>query len=239
LISEPDITNGLSPSRQSRHTGRRAHSWSRRSKLLLAIVIVVVLIDFFTALLLGTQVYTLNNQNRALRAELAKSQDELHQAIPELRKVRQELDELIRGKLPRLHKLEYDQVFSLNQGYLKNMTFTKVAKNKIQSYEYKLVVQNNTSSLLWPEIQILLFNELGIQVGNAEIGTANPIALKAPSLSIGEVRSYSGILQLPEKNEMPTYFLIRIPGDDNQLDAKDPVLRTGGVGSDSAVYKTQ
>ena len=235
LIADAD-SDEKPPPRQSRHRGRHTRLWSRRSKFLLAIVVMMILLDFFTALLLGTHIYNLSSRNETLRIDLSKSQEKLSQAMPELQRLRQDLDELIRGKLPRLRKLEYDQVLSLDQGYLKNITFTKVAKNNVQSYEYKLVVQNNTSSLLWPEIQILLFNELGIQVGNAEIGTANPIALKAFSLSIGEVRSYSGVLQLPEKNEMPTYFFIRIPGDNNRLDTGDPTLRTSDVGSGVLIY---
>ena len=206
---------------RSQSSGRRTHTWSRRSKGLLGIVVVMILVDFFTALLLGTQAYELSRQNEILRSDLAKSQDELRQAMPELRQLRQDLDELIRGKLPHLRRLEYDRVLSLDVGHLKNISFTKIVNRGVLSYEYKLVVQNNTGATLWPEIQLSLFNELGIQVGSTEIGTANPGALKANSLGIGEVRSYSAVFQLSDKNALPTYFMIRTLGDENPPSGSD------------------
>jgi len=197
--------------RSQRSGAYRAHSWSRRSKLLLLLVLVLVLIDFFTAVLLGTQVYTLNRQNQTLRSSLAQTEEKLQQVTPELQKLRVDLEELIRGKLPRLRKLEYDRVLSLDDQYLKNITFTEIINRDRRGYEYKLVVQNNTGAPLWPEIQLLIFNELGIQVGNAEIGTRQPNALKAGSLGVGEVRSYTASMDLADKAATPAYFMIRLP----------------------------
>ncbi|HRF45349.1 MAG TPA: hypothetical protein PLD30_14100 [Candidatus Competibacteraceae bacterium] len=208
--------------------GRRTRKWSRRSRLLLGIVLVMILVDFFTALLLGTRTYELSRQNEILRSDLARSQDELHQAMPELQQLRQDLDELILGKLPHLRKLEYDRVLSLDVGYLKNISFTKIVNRGVLSYEYKLVVQNNTGAMLWPEIQLSLFNELGIQVGSTEIGTANPGALKANSLGISEVRSYSAVFQLTHKNVLPTYFMIRTLGDENSSSTSDSTTQAAG-----------
>ncbi len=212
-----------------RVSSRRTREWSRRSRLLLGIVVVMILVDFFTALLLGTQTYELSRQNEILRSDLAKSQDELRQAMPELQKLRQDMDELIRGKLPHLRKLEYDRVLSLDEGHLKNISFTKIVNRGVLSYEYKLVVQNNTGATLWPEIQLYLFNESGIQVGSTEIGTETPGALKAASLSIGEVRSYSAVFQLTDKSALPMYFMIRSLGNEGLPSVRD--FATQPVGS--------
>lgn len=211
-MTDPVSSRSLSRERAQRPGEHRAHSWSRRSKLLFLLVLVLVLIDFFTALLLGTQVYTLDRQNQILRSSLVQTEEELHRVTPELQKLRVDLDELIRGKLPRLRKLEYDRVLSLDDQYLKNITFTEIMNRDRRGYEYKLVVQNNTDAPLWPEIQLLIFNELGIQIGSAEIGTRRPNALKAGSLSVGEVRSYTALVELAEGNATPAYFMIRFPG---------------------------
>jgi hypothetical protein len=214
---------------RSNQTGRRTRSWSGRSKLLLGIVVAMILVDFFTALLLGTQTYELSRQNEVLRSDLAKSQEQLHQTLPELQKLRQEMDELIRGKLPHLRKLEYDQVVSLDEGHLKNISFTKVINRGVHSYEYKLVVQNNTHAPLWPEIQLYLFNELGIQVGSTEIGTATPGSLKANSLGVGEVRSYSASFQLSDASALPTYFMIRSTGNEQSPNVSDSTMKEAGA----------
>lgn len=208
-----DPVSSRSPSRErSQHVGdHRSRSWSRRSKLLFLLMLTLVLIDFFTALLLGTQVYTLDRQNQTLRSSLAQAEEELLRVAPELQKLRVDLDELIRGKLPRLRKLEYDRVLPLDDQYLKNITFTEIMNRGSQGHEYKLVVQNNTNAPLWPEVQLLIFNELGIQVGSAEIGTGQPNALKAGSLGVGEVRSYTASMNLMDRNTTPAYFMIRLP----------------------------
>lgn len=211
MTTEPASSRPLfEGERSQRSSSYRSHSWSRRSKLLLLLVLALALIDFFTALLLGAQVYTLGRQNQTLRSNLAQTEEELRQVTPELQKLRADLDELIRGKLPRLRKLDYDRVLPLDEGYLKNITFTEIVSRNSRSHEYKLVVQNNTRGPLWPEVQLLIFNELGIQVGGAEIGTRQPNALKASSLGVGEVRSYMASMELADKDATPAYFMIRI-----------------------------
>jgi len=189
---------------------------------LLSLVVLLVLVEFFTGLLLGTRLYTLDRQNQALRIELTQLQEGLRQSEPQVRQMRQDLDELVRGKLPRLRELEYDHVLPLNEGYLKNIAFTQVTSRDARGYEYKLVVQNNTRTLLWPEIRIYLFDAVGIQVGGAAIGTQDPTALKTSSLGVGEVRSYAGTLDLIDPDETPRYFLVRIPGSDLLPDHGSP-----------------
>lgn len=220
-----DPVSSRSPVDRSRS---RSRSWSRRSRLLLLLVLTLVLIDFFTALLLGAQVYRLSRENQELRSNLARTEDDLHKAAPELEKLRTDLDALVRGKLPRLRELKYDRVLPLDDGYLKNITFTEIINRDSRAHEYKLVVQNNTPSMLWPEVQLLVFDELGIQVGRAEIGTPYPDALKAGSLGVGEVRSYSAAIQLTDSNATPAYFVARIPKEHAKNAVQDLELGTGG-----------
>lgn len=195
---------------RSVNTGSRSRSWSRRSRLLLLSILILVLVNFFTALLLGTQVYSLSRENQKLRANLARTEGDLRQTMPELERLRVDLDNLVRGKLPRLRKLQYDKVLALDEAYLKNIIFTEIINRDHRGHEYKLVVQNNTPAPLWPEIQLLVFNEVGIQIGAAEVGKNHLDALKS-SLDVGEVRSYSSVIQLADKNAIPAYFMIRIP----------------------------
>lgn len=203
------MNDPVSSRSMSRERTHRAHAWSRRSKLLLLGILGLALVDFFTALLLGAQVYTLNRQNQELRSSLAQAEEELQRMTPEVQNLRNDLDTLIRGRLPRLRKLEYDRVLPLDDRYLKNITFTEIINRDRRGHEYKLVTQNNTSTPLWPEVQLLIFNELGIQIGGAEIGTGQPNALKVNSLGVGEVRSYTGTVDLLDHTATPAYFMVR------------------------------
>jgi len=218
LNADPTSSRSSINHTRSMSYSSRTHSWSRRSRLLLLWIIGLALVAFFTVLFLGTQFYSLNRENQELRARLAHAEDELTKVTPELEKLRIDLEQLVRGRLPRLRELKYDQVLPLDQGYLKNVTFTEITNRNNRIHEYKLVVQNNTSATLWPEIQLLVFNEIGIQVGGSEIGTHHPNALKASSLDIGEARSYSAAIQLIDKEAAPAYFMIRIPEQANPLE---------------------
>ena len=198
--------------RSQRPTGdRRSRGWSRRSKLLLIVILVMVLGDILAALLLGMRMYALDRQNRELRVKLTQTESELQQLTPTLQTLRDNLDILVRGKLPRLRELVYDQVLPLGGPYLKNVTFTEIVRRDAHIHEFKLVVQNNTPAPLWPEVQLYLFDAFGVQIGSAEIGTPNPAALKTESLGAGETRSYTAPVQLWDATAKPVYFLVRTP----------------------------
>ncbi|MDV7394949.1 hypothetical protein RZS08_26425, partial [Arthrospira platensis SPKY1] len=69
-IEEPSGSRRSNQEWSRRSNGRRVKAWSRRSKLLLGLVVLLVLVEFFTGLLLGTRLYTLDRQNDMLRVEL-------------------------------------------------------------------------------------------------------------------------------------------------------------------------
>ncbi len=198
--------------RSQRPTGdHRSRGWSRRSRLLLIVILVMVLGDILAALLLGMRIYALERQNQELRTKLARTETDLQQITPTVQTLRDNLDTLVRGKLPRLRELVYDQVLPLDGPYLKNVTFTEILRRDAHIHEFKLVVQNNTPAPLWPEVQLYLFDAFGVQIGSAEIGTPNPAALKTESLGAGETRSYTAPVQLWDATAKPVYFLVRTP----------------------------
>ncbi len=70
--------------------------------------------NFFIVLYFGLETYTLNEENTNLRGSLSKSQEELKELKPQVEKLQKDLESLLKGQLPGLMKIEYDQVISLN-----------------------------------------------------------------------------------------------------------------------------
>lgn len=212
LMSGGKIDYSINRRKQSQSIYR----WSRRSKLLLVGVGFSLITIFFLILFFGIRVYSLNKENESLRENLKYSEKELNLLKPEVLQLREDLKALVENRIPRLKKLEYDKVIPLDAEYLKNIVFTLTKDGQKQYYEYKLVMENNTPFVIWPELKIYFFDELGIQVGVEEIGTSKETlsAEGKHSLGSGEVRSHSSRISLSE-DEAPVYFMIRVRDEQN------------------------
>jgi cell division protein FtsB len=205
--------------RSSRHSkSRRYHNHHhQRSGLFWLAVGCAILLNFFILLFFGLQVYRLSRENTVLKINLTQHERELEQARPELEKLRQDIADLNQGRLPGLRKMEYDQVISLNDGYLKNINFTEISDKDTKGYEYKLVLQNDTLSTLWPKLKVHFFNARGIQINRVHMTVEKKEgAVQVDTLGPGETRSYSATIKVPVAEEKPAYFMVERQDDGTQ-----------------------
>jgi cell division protein FtsL len=197
-------------SRRHRHSQGGRH-WSERSKLLGGMLTLALLANFFILLYFGLKTYSLNEENTDLRVNLLKSQDELNTLKPQVEKLQKDLESLLKGQLPGLMKIEYDQVMSLNNRYLKNITFNKVNNKNIRGYEFRIVMRNNTLSTIWPKFKIHFFDRYGVQMNSVQVSLEKESFLKIDVLEPGEERSDSStVITLLDNEEMPSYFMIKL-----------------------------
>lgn len=205
--------------RSSRHSRSRRHHDHRhqRASLFWLAVGSAILLNFFILLFFGLQVYKLNRENSLLKINLTQHERELEQARPELEKLRKDIEDLNQGRLPGLKKMEYDQVIPLNDGYLKNINFTEINEKDTKGYEYKLVLQNDTLSTLWPKLKVHFFNARGIQINMVHMTVEKKDgAVPVDTLGPGETRSYSATIKVPVAEEKPAYFMVERQGDGTQ-----------------------
>jgi hypothetical protein len=128
----------------------------------------------------------------------------------ELETARKERDALVQGRIPGLLPLTYDETIATDNEYIRNIIFTLVRNGKKETYEYRLVMHNGTLSVIHPMVEILLFNDVGVQIGLAQVEHANASAGTVRSaLDPGEVRSYTAAINLI-RNEEPRYFLLAV-----------------------------
>lgn len=185
---------------------RRRHRSELKIKLLQ--IALGSLIFLFSLIILLMWLYTskLSAENDQISAEFYKQARQLTATTEALEKLQGEMKTLLQGRLPHLVPLEYDKAIPITHKYLRNIIFTLIKAQGRVATEYRVVLQNDTLSVIHPEVKILLFDHVGIQIGSAEI-ISTALTADEAVLDPGEVRSYSGSIELFQEGD-PHYFLV-------------------------------
>lgn len=210
----PTGTAGRLRRKHRSHRHRRykdGHHWSERSKLLLGVLVLVLVTSIIIVLFFGIRIYLLNQENSELKVEVRKAQEEVEQLKPALEKSLAEITSLLKGQLPGLTKIEYDQVIALNEKYLKNIIFNKVNTKNFKGYEFRIVMQNDTLATIWPRFKVHFFDEHGVHINTVQASDEKESLMKINPLGPGEERSdSSATIKLLDNEKMPYFFLIRM-----------------------------
>jgi hypothetical protein len=138
-----------------------------------------------------------------------KGRENLERAQAELAQVRAELEAVVRGRLPLSRPMEYEKVLPIGEKYIKNVVFNQSQHGIQQACEYRIVLYNQEAMPIQPRVRILLFDRAGMQVGMAEVGQdGEGTDLRLHGLTPGEVRSYSGSIELMTPRE-PEFFMLK------------------------------
>jgi hypothetical protein len=207
-----DVRSGRS--RRPRSSYRYETRIKRYRYLLAGISILFLLIYVFT----WFHVARKSAESEQALLELRIQEKTLGTVSSELETVRNERDALVQGRIPGLLPVTYDETIPTDNEYIRNIIFTLVKNGKKETYEYRLVMHNGTLSVIHPMVEILLFNDIGIQIGLAQVEHANASTGTGRSaLDPGEVRSYTAAIELI-RNEEPRYFLLAV-SEANQASA--------------------
>ena len=206
--------------RKHSRSDHRCRAKIRKYQYLLAgITTMFLLVYIFTWLHIAAD----SGRHKQSLLQMRKLENTVQGVTTELEKVRSERDELVRGRIPHLLPLVYDQALDIDSDHIRNVIFTLARNGSKTIYEYRLVLSNNGLSVIRPKIDIFLFNELGIQIGNAEVQARNATTnIDRMTLEPGEVRSYSDTIKMLRKGQ-PAYFLIhtRHAGQDEEEDTRE------------------
>jgi hypothetical protein len=141
----------------------------------------------------------------------------LVEAQAQAQKASEEVAALVQGRIPNLHPVALDQVIPVGRHYVKNVAFAQLREGGVPSYEYKLLLQNDTDAMAIPRVRVLLFDRLGVEIGRALVASSEGDDADSQILYPGTARSHSGTFELPRDAE-PAYFLLdvadaAIPGE--------------------------
>ena len=194
-------------------SAERIHERHRRQRLIRrGLVAAVVLLALTTGLLLAlllrsTTRLRLSRDQLAGEAQSARRHaDGLQQTIDRLQA---QLADSVQGRLPKpLKPLRVDELVTLDEPPLHSILFTPVGTSDRLGYEYRLVCRNSGKEPFQGAIRVLVFNEVGIQTGAAEVNDSPDWGrLGMAGLGPGESAAFSGRLTL-QFNEEPRYFLV-------------------------------
>ena len=208
---QPSAGTGVgaeSPGRSAsrRHGSRHRSRHSSRSLLpVIALTAVGAVAVISLLLYLFGTIARYSSENNLQRAELGQKDSELRDLRAELKRVTAEFDALVKERLPNLKRLEHDKVIPLNQGYVRNILFTETHSGDSIGYEYRVVVENNHSRPVMPEIRVLLFDRTGVQIGGASVESV-------PMMRTGDSESFSGEVDLMI-DAVPEYFHVESRSD--------------------------
>ena len=188
----------------SRHYTRKRRHYSSKRRIILILSLALV-IETVLLVVAYVRMSLAESENRVLVISERKQSEELQQLRPQVEKLRKEVTALTESRLPGLRRLE----LALNQAYIKNIVFSVAGKGDDLEYEYKMTARNASLNLVHPQVDILFFDRLGIQVGISRIGVNKEGAPTLDILERGESRSYSQNIALHGENR-PEYFRLRI-----------------------------
>ncbi len=201
-----------SPERGSRRTGHSNNGYRSKRKiqrlqLTLAVLLSTLLLG---AVVMGMFIQRLGYEQDQLLFKLHKREHELSVATTKIEQLRQERDGLVAKRIPNLKLIQYDQIIPVSEKYIRNISFTLTKSGDTNGYEYRIVLSNDGFSNILPNITMLLFDELGVQLGDAEITSVKLSGkMAAYELEPGEVRSYSDAIELKQDGK-PKYFILQI-----------------------------
>ena len=122
-----------------------------------------------------------------------------------LREAQERVAELVNERLPGLGALVLGRPIPIGQHFIRDITFDEVRDATREGIEYKLVIENTSSSPIKPDLSVQLFDAVGVQ-----LGSSRPIEMRgdeAPLLRAGEIRSYFAVFD-PPGSKLPAYFRI-------------------------------
>jgi hypothetical protein len=151
-----------------------------------------------------------STEHQQTMLEFRKQEAALKAVTSELDTIRNEMAVLVQNRIPGLLPIKYDEVITVDARHIRNIVFTLVKNGKKRHYEYHLVMQNDTLSVIRPVVEILLFDETGIQIGVTQVASTDAsIRTRRSALDPGEVRSYTSSIKLNRGKE-PRYFLLAV-----------------------------
>jgi hypothetical protein len=151
-----------------------------------------------------------NDEYLTEKANVYKQQEMLEKLQSDNNNLKRELEELVQGRIPRLLPIEFNVTVPLNQDYIRSVNIILAGTSQNRYFEYHVMMHNEGSVRIEPNAYLLLFDELGIQVGKAYVSNEHATSEKVSSLlAPGETRSYSNRIKLDQEAD-PRYFLVNI-----------------------------
>jgi hypothetical protein len=200
--------NGRRPEGGSSSHGRTKKIGQLR--LMVALLVVLVMAAAMTALYYSVKADALEGEVLSLSTDLSHTREELDETRDLLFQRDSEIGVMLARRIPGLTELSFDTLFSLDNKYMRKLTFSQSGVGQDKAIEFHAVLENKGSDPLLPDVKIVLFDRMGVQVGMVKIAREQSASTAAlAELSPEETRAYSGLVPA-ERDAEPAYFLTQV-----------------------------
>ena len=175
---------------------------AKQQRRTLAITTVILFVAFvcLAAWALRQQSIFSATVNRKLE-QIAGINEQLTAAKTALDESRLAVEALVHDRIPGLLPFRIDEPISVDTPFVRELSFKSAAPPTF-GHECKLVVENDSSSPIRPALSVILFDDVGVQLGKAQLTDGI-----LDELRVDEVRSFFATLEITQ-GSVPRYFLL-------------------------------
>lgn len=187
---------------------RHRHGRDPRKKAWIIALSLALGAETFGLIVAYTQMMMVENERRALVQAIQTEARELKLLQPQFISLKQEVSRQVKARSPGLRSLLLDQVIPIGQDNVVNITFAATGKDDSKAWEYKAVMANEGADPIHIRLDLLLFDEGGVQIGRSPFLKNSPKDNADTLLHGGEVRSFHGTAELSHEENPPVYFML-------------------------------
>jgi cell division protein FtsB len=139
---------------------------------------------------IGLTLWAFNQQSARHAAQLRQQaqieglSEKLDVATASLEETRQAVDGLANDRIPGLLPFKIDEPLFVDTPFVRELSFT-LASPPATGHECRVVLENNSNSIIRPTLSVALFDSVGIQLAGAQLVDGSREALRA-----NEIRSF-------------------------------------------------
>jgi len=192
------------------HRERKRHRirYSRPRSPWIGMLIFLIGVEFAMLVALRAHISIAEKDQIALNRSIKEGAVELDLLRSQIGKLREDVAKKVYTRLPNLHPIVFDQVIPVESDQVKNIMFSESGIGEERFTEYRIVLYNTSPIVVRTRIDLMLFNQAGVQVGRARIGGTQDTPFTIV-LDPSEVRSYSDKIEIEEEHITPIYFMMR------------------------------
>lgn len=123
----------------------------------------------------------------------------------ELHETQERTQLLVEQRIPGLQRIAMRSPVPIDKHFVRDITFQPIKAAGRKGLEYKVVVENTSSSPIEAVLAVELFDEVGVQLATSE--PAEMSGDTPPLLRAGEIRSFFAVLETGhDETRDPAYF---------------------------------
>ena len=195
-------------------THQRTSSSSKRKIRRLRVLATILAAGLVASIVFSVVLYfhtkRLRGEGTSLTVEQKQMEGELAKARERITELNNDLRILLANRIPGVDELVFNRQIELNEQYVKNITFVKSGLGEQTTIEFSAVVHNARTGPILPQVDIVLFDESGLQTGAARLDKTQTITpADIPELQPGETRTYSAQINL-QRQAPSKYFVVEV-----------------------------